>query len=87
MPLLISAVVIMSVATALMLVYYLVSVIQALRSITGKLANVRILLLTVASQTQPAGDLVGGVGSNVNSLHELVTGVARSLGLSAGGSR
>jgi len=87
MALLTAAAVIVSISAGAMIVYYLIDVIQALRSISAKLANARILLLTVASQTEPAGDLVRGVGSNVTTLHELVTGVARSLGLPEAGVR
>jgi hypothetical protein len=87
MALLTAAAVIVSISAGAMIVYYLIDVIQALRSISAKLANARILLLTVASQTEPAGDLVRGVGSNVTALHELVTGVARSLGLPEAGVR
>lgn len=87
MALLITAAVIMSISAGVMLVYYLVNVIKALRSIAAKLANARILLITVASQTEPAGELVSGIGANVGSLHQLVTGVARSLGLPVAGAR
>lgn len=87
MTLLIVTAVAVSIAAAVVLVFYLIKVINALRSITAKLANARILLLTTSSQTAPATDLVGGIGSNVSSLHQLVTGVARSLGLSVRGHR
>ena len=88
MALLVTAAVIVTISAGGMIVYYLIHVIQALRSISAKLANARLLLLTVASQTEPAADLVGGVGINVSTLHELVTGVARSLGLAVpGGAR
>ena len=87
MPLLITAAVIMSISAGVILVYYLISVIKALRSIAAKLANARILLLTVASQTEPADELVRGIGANVSSLHKLVTDVARSLDLPLSGAR
>jgi|GEM_PF-4288251 len=77
----------LSISASGMVVFYLVRVIAALRSITAKLANARLLLLTVASQTEPAGELIGGIGSNVAALDELVTGVARTLGISVGGTR
>jgi hypothetical protein len=79
MALLVAFAVILSIAVALTLVYYLVRVIVALRSITAKLA--------AASQTEPAGELIGGIGSNVSSLDELVTGVARGLGIPVGAAR
>lgn len=79
--LLITAAVVISLTIALMLLNYLIRVIRALQSITAKLANARLLLLTVAAQTEPAPALVGGVGNNVATLHTAVMGVARSLGL------
>ena len=87
MTLLTTLAVVLSISASAMVVFYLVRVIAALRSITAKLANARLLLLTVASQTEPASELVGGIGSNVASLEELVTGVARTLGITVGGSR
>lgn len=87
MPFLITVAVIISLAAGGVLVYYLISVITALRSITSKLANARVLLLASAEQTEPAGELVGGIGGNIGSLHELVTGVAHSLGLPLAGAR
>lgn len=72
---------------AAVLVYHLIRVIQLLRAITSKLANARILLLTTASQTEPATEVVSAVGNNVSALHDLVTGVARSLGLRLEGAR
>jgi hypothetical protein len=79
--LLIAAAVTVALAIALMLVAYLVRVIQVLQSITAKLANARLLLLTVAEQTAPAPELIGKIGGNVTTLHTSVNGVARSLGL------
>lgn len=83
-PTLVVLAVAVSLAIATLLVYYLVRVIRALQSITNKLANARVLLLTVASQTEPVEGLVGGVAHNVSELHTLVTGVATSLGISTG---
>lgn len=82
-----AAAVIITLAASLTLVYYLLRVIRVLRSITAKLANARVLLLTAAVQTEPAGELVGSVASNIETLDDLVTGVGRSLGLIAGGAR
>lgn len=87
MPLLITAAVVLGLATALVLVHHLIDTIKVLKSITSRLANARILLLTAQSQTEPAAKLVGGIGSNVTSLHDLVTSVARSLSIPVGGRR
>lgn len=79
--------IVLSLAACLLLAFYLIRVIVVLRCIVAKLANARLLLLVVAKQTEPVGPLVGGIGENVTSLHTLVRGVGRSLGLSGGGSR
>ena len=73
--------VVLSLAIALMVVYYLWRVIQALKSITAKLDTASDSLFIAASQTAPAPQLVGGIAGNVTTLSNAVNGVARSLGL------
>jgi hypothetical protein len=80
-PLLTTAAVILSLVIALMVVYYLWRVIQALKSITAKLDAASDSLFIAASQTDPAPNLVGGIAGNVTTLSNAVNGVARSLGL------
>lgn len=79
--LLTAAAVALALIIALMTVYYLLRVIQALRNITANLDTARDLLRTAASQTDPAPQLVGGIAGNVTTLSNAVNGVARSLGL------
>lgn len=81
------AAVAITLGASLTLVHYLLRVITALRSISDKLSNARLLLITAAVQTEPAGDLVGAVAGNVEALDQLVTDVGRSLGLIPGGAR
>lgn len=83
----VTAAVVITLTASLTLVYYLLRVIAALRSITAKLANARVLLLTAAVQTEPVGEYVGAVASNIETLDQLVTGVGRSLGLVGGAAR
>ena len=79
---LVTAAVILSLVIALMVVFYLWRVIQALKSITSKLDSASDSLFIAASQTAPAPQLVGGIAGNVTTLSNAVNGVARSLGLS-----
>lgn len=79
--------IILSISTGLMLIYCLVRVVKVLRNVAANLANVRLLLLTVAAQTQPVAGYVDGIQNNVNTLDQSVTDLGLKVGLTQGGVR
>jgi hypothetical protein len=69
-----------SIATGLLLIFYLVRVIDVMRKIATTLATVRILLRSVASQTEDVPTFVNGIRSNVETLDDAVDELSAAVG-------
>jgi hypothetical protein len=71
------------IATGLLLIFYLVRIVDVMRKIATTLATVRILLRSVASQTEDVPNFVNGIRGNVATLDDAVDELSAAVG--AGG--
>jgi hypothetical protein len=69
-----------SIATGLLLIFYLVRIVGVMRKIATTLATVRLLLRSVANQTEDVPAFVNGIGSNVESLDDAVDELSAAVG-------
>lgn len=61
-----------SITTGLLLIYFLARIITVMRGISTALSTVRLLLKTVAQQTEDVPGYVVGIHDNVASLNSAV---------------
>jgi hypothetical protein len=69
-----------SIFTGVLLIFYLVRVVGLMRRIATSLATVRLLLRTVANQTEGVPDFVAGIQVNVESLGDAVDQLGTGVG-------